>query len=244
VRRLLPDPGPVDPAAAIAEARTRWSATGRPYVIANFVSSLDGRASIDGGSSGLGDAGDREVFRALRACADAVLVGTGTLAAEHYGALVREPSVSALRARLGLPAQPPLVTVTRSGRIPDIPLLDDPESTLIVYCGAAPALGEVAASVHVELRPPEALTLPAVLADLRRTHGIERLLCEGGPSILGDLVAAGVCDELFLTLAPKLAGGDGPAITRPVALDDPPAATLLWVFEQAGSLFLRYRLNG
>ena len=247
MRRLFPDPGPADPAELISALRLAdRSPTDRPYTIANFVTSADGRASVGGGSTGLGDSGDRAVFHALRGCADAVLAGTGTLRAEQYGPLARDPGVTALRACLDLPAQPPLVTISSRDSIPDIPLLSDPASTLILYTSADHDVDgdAVAATVVVERRDPEALTIAAVLADLRTTHGVRLLLCEGGPSIFGELVGAGLCDELFLTLAAKLAGGDGGAITSHLALEQSLALTLCWALEQDGSLYLRYGLHG
>jgi len=243
MRRLFPDPGPVDPTRLIPETLVGRSHGPRPYLVANFVSSVDGRATVDGGSTALGDDGDRRIFRSLRGCADAVLVGTGTLAAEHYGTLARDPAVVAMRARLGLGAQPPLVTVTRSGQLPSIPLLDDPAASVIVYSGVAPSLGDVAATVHVELRDAKGLVLGAVLEHLKAHHGIGLLLCEGGPSILGELVSGGLCDELFLTLAGTLAGGDGPAIIEGLRLPAPRPVELRWVLGQAESLYLRYALR-
>jgi riboflavin biosynthesis pyrimidine reductase len=119
MRRLYPDPAPVDAAALISGLRLADHAPPeRPYTVANFVSSADGRATVDGGSAGLGDDGDKRIFRALRGCADAILAGTTTMGAENYGRLAREPTVVALRARLGLRPQPLAVTVTRSGTIP------------------------------------------------------------------------------------------------------------------------------
>jgi riboflavin biosynthesis pyrimidine reductase len=242
VRQLHPEPGPVDPARLIADLRLGDRAPeDRPYVIANFVTSADGRAAVQGGSTGLGDEGDHEIFRTLRGCADAVLTGTGTLAAEHYGVMAREPEIVALRDRLGLAPQPPLVTVTRSGRVPEIPLLDDPGSTLIVYSGVELELPE--ARARVVTRRTDDLGMPAVLRDLRTVHGIRLLLCEGGPSLFGDLVAEGVADELFLTVAPKLAGGDATAVTAHLDLDRPAEMTLRWALEQDGSLYLRYGLH-
>ena len=245
MRRLSPDPGPVQPDELIAALDLAGRAPAdRPYTIANFVASVDGRASVGGGSTALGDDGDKQIFRALRGCADAVLAGTGTLAAEHYGALARDPAVAALRTRLGLAAQPPLVTITRSGSVPAIPLLDDAGSTLIVYAGAEVDLGrDVAAEVHVVRRDPDALTMGVVLSDLRRSYGVRLLLCEGGPSIFADLVAAGVCDELFLTLAGTLAGGDGGPITNHLKLASPLELQPLWVLSQDASLYLRYGLT-
>jgi hypothetical protein len=93
MRRLFPDPSPADPAQLIPDLRLDERAPAdRPYVIANFVASADGRATVNGGSTGLGDAGDKAIFRTLRGCADAILAGTGTLAAEHYGVLARRSS--------------------------------------------------------------------------------------------------------------------------------------------------------
>jgi riboflavin biosynthesis pyrimidine reductase len=246
MRRLHPDTDPdhpVDPAELIPEALLGASRGHRPYVVANFISSADGRASVDGGSTGLGDDGDRQIFRALRGCAGAVLAGTGTIGAEHYGTLARDPAVVGLRGRLGLAPQPPLVTITRSGRVPEIPLLADPDSTLIVYAGADVELGDVAATVHVERRDPDGMAMGEVLADLHATHGVRLLLCEGGPSLFGELIVAGLCDELFLTLAPMLAGGDGPSITAGMRNQSPQPLDLLWALGQGESLYLRYALR-
>jgi riboflavin biosynthesis pyrimidine reductase len=244
MRRLYPDPAdPVDPIELIPRTLRGLAHGNRPYVVANFVSSADGQATVDGTSTGLGDDGDHQVFRALRGCADAVLAGTRTLGAEHYGQLAREPAIVALRTRFGLSPQPPLVTITRSGHVPEIPLLAEPDATLIVYTGAEVALGDPAATVHVERRDPDGLTPGAVLADLRATHGVRLLLCEGGPTLFAELVAAGLCDELFLTLAPMLVDGDGPTITGPIPARVPRGLELKWVLGQGDSLYLRYALR-
>ena len=97
MRRLLPDPdpGPLDVSQLIAALALGDRATAdRPYTVANMIESVDGRASFDGRSSALGDAGDKQVFRALRSVCDVVLVGPGTLASEHYGRLVRDADVA------------------------------------------------------------------------------------------------------------------------------------------------------
>jgi 5-amino-6-(5-phosphoribosylamino)uracil reductase len=243
MRRLHPEPAPVDPNQLIPESLRDVGGGARPYVVANFVSSADGRVSVDGGSTGLGDDGDKQIFRALRGCAGAVLVGTGTLEAEQYGTLSRHPTVVALRERLGLARQPPLVTITRSGRLPEIPLLKEPAATLIVYSGADIHRPEVAATLKVERRSADGLTPQAVLADLADTYGVQLLLCEGGPSLFGSLVVGRLCDELFLTLAPVLAGGGGPPITGPVDLSDMGRMRRLWTLAEGESLYLRYAIN-
>ena len=247
MRRLLPDPdpGPLDAAALVAELELAdRAAADRPYTIANFIESVDGRASFDGRSSALGDAGDKAIFRALRSVCDVVLAGTGTLAAEHYGRLVRDPQLTALRAQRGLPAQPLLCTVTRSGRVSrEIPLLSDAAARVIIYSGAPLDLGEVAASVEVVRVDPARLTLDSALRDLRSRHDVRLVLCEGGPTVLGQLISGRAIDELYLTLAGKLAGGDGPGIVAGLQLAEPLAMQLCWLLEQDGSLFARYRFE-
>jgi riboflavin biosynthesis pyrimidine reductase len=244
MRRLLPDPdpGPLDVAELIAGlALAEHAPANRPYTVANFIESADGRATFDGRSSALGDDGDKQVFRGLRSVCDVVLAGTGTLAAEHYGRLVRDAGLQAARNRHGLPTQPLLCTVTRSGRVsPEIPLLADADARMIVYSGGAVELGDVAASVEVVRVDPAQLTVAWALRDLRANHGARLVLCEGGPTLLGQLIGQDAIDELFLTLAGKLAGGTGPGIISGLQLAAPLAVSLLWLLEQDGSLFLRY----
>jgi riboflavin biosynthesis pyrimidine reductase len=244
MRRLLPDPdpGPLDVSELIAGLELGNRATAdRPYTVANMIMSVDGRGSFDGRSSALGDAGDKQVFRALRSVCDVVLVGTGTLATEHYGRLVRDADVQAARERHGLAPQPLLCTVTRGGHIPpEIPLLADPDSRMIIYSGAAVDVGDVAATVEVIMVDPSRLSLSSALRDLRVRRPVRLVLCEGGPTVLGQLIGDRAIDELFVTSAGKLAGGTGPAIVTGLTLPDPLAVCLLWLLEQDGSLFLRY----
>ena len=192
MRRLLPDPdpGPLDVAELIAGLALGDRATAdRPYTVANMIESVDGRGSFDGRSSALGDAGDKQVFRALRSVCDVVLVGTGTLAAEHYGRLVRDADVQAARERGGLAPQPLLCTVTRSGHIPPgIPLLADPDARMIIYSGAAVDLGDAAATVEVITVDPSRLSVASALHDLRVRLQARLVLCEGGPTVLGQLI--------------------------------------------------------
>jgi riboflavin biosynthesis pyrimidine reductase len=246
VRRLLPDPhpGPLDVPALIAALRLADRAPAeRPYTVANFVESADGRATFDARSSALGDDGDKQVFRALRAVCDVVLVGTGTLASEHYGRLVRDDALQAARTALGLPVQPLLCTVTRSGSVSrEIPLLADPDARVIVYSGAPTSIGDVAASVEVVTVDPGELTLASALRDLRAHHGARLVLCEGGPTVFGQLIDERAVDELFLTIAGKLAGGGGPTVVSGLTLREPLALSLEWLLEQDGSLFARYAL--
>ena len=243
-RLLYPEPATVEITALLDELRLGERAGAeRPYLVANFVASADGRATFDGRSGPLGDDGDHEVFHGLREQVDAVLAGTGTLRAERYGRLVRTPKRVERRVARGLAPTPLLYIITRSGTLPaDIPLLADPESSVVVYTGA-PVEIEAEAQVEVVHVDPAELTPLTVLRHLRCELGVRSVLCEGGPTLFGALVHAGVVDELFLTLAPMLTGGGmGPSITEEHELPRPAELGLEWALERAASLFLRYRL--
>ncbi|MGI9183484.1 MAG: dihydrofolate reductase family protein [Solirubrobacteraceae bacterium] len=213
-----------------------------PYTVVNFISSLDGRASVGGRSSALGDDGDKAVFRALRRAADAVLVGTGTLGVERYGRIVADPQARERRSARGLPGEPLACTLTRTGSLPlDIPLFAEPEAEVVVFSGQDVDLTGVRARVEVVRLEPEELRFATALAHLRTERGVRTLLCEGGPRVFATLLRERLVDELCLSLAPKLAGGGvAPAITRGPELPGPASVRLDGVLERAGTLFLRY----
>jgi riboflavin-specific deaminase-like protein len=232
-RTLYPEPGDV----ALSELRDGldFPALGdRPYTIANFVASADGRATLSGRSAPLSDDGDRALFGALRERVDAVIVGTGTLRAERYGPLIRDPEARQRRLDRGLEAQPLACVVTRSGALPlDIPLFAEPG--VVAF---APRPIEGVKTVTLE---PSELTLTAVLHRLHADHGVRSLLCEGGPTLFGSLVHEQLVDELFLTIAPKLAGGGtAPTISSGAELAEVATLQLRTALERSGSLFLRF----
>jgi len=215
----------------------------RPYVVCNFVSSADGKATAKGRTALLGGEGDRRMFHLLRTQVDAILAGTGTLRVERYGPLIREPRLAEIRVREQRAAQPLGVVITRSGRVPwDIPLFAANESRVAVYAPAGVEVPSTVAALTVhELVPDDGRDgLAAVLRSLRRDHGVRSLLCEGGPALFTSLVAHDLVDELFLTLAPTLVGGDELGITTGIGLDEPMALRLARALEQDGNLFLRY----
>jgi riboflavin biosynthesis pyrimidine reductase len=241
--QLWPDPGTLEIGAQVGLLGPTGRAASRlPFTVANFVSSIDGRASVQGRSGPLGDDGDKAVFRALRGQVDAVLVGTGTLEAERYGRLIRDPAAREHRLDQDLRSEPLLCIVTRSGSLPlDIPLFDEPEAEVIVFSGQEIRVSGVSAQVEVIRVDPEQLTFAAALAHLRREEGVRALLCEGGPSVFGALLREDLVDQLFLTLAPLLAGGGhAPTIANGPPLPEPAAMHLESVLERAGTLFLRY----
>jgi 5-amino-6-(5-phosphoribosylamino)uracil reductase len=184
VRRLLPEPGPTTVEEQLESYRP-WEGTRaqRPFLAMNFAATVDGRATIGGVSGPIGSDTDTAMLVGLRTRFDAVMIGAGTMRAEHY---------SGLSKRL----------------------------------------------VVVESGPQGRVDLPALLRSLRE-EGVRALLCEGGPTLHGALQAADLVDELFLTIAPKLAGGDAPRIVEG-RLPEVAELELAWLLEQDGELFARY----
>ena len=212
----------------------------RPFVFANMISTADGRAARDGRTATLGSEADTELLVALRAIADAVLIGTGTLRAEGYARLIKREERRARRRAAGLTEDPLAVVMSRRFDVPwDAGLFQAPEQPVLVYTGAeageppdVPAPVEV---VRLEVAGPAEM-----LADLR-ARGVRALLCEGGPTLHGALQAAGLVDELFLTIAPLLTGDDDePNIVEGGRLPEGVELELLSVERTGSEVFLRY----
>lgn len=241
-RQLFPEPAQL-PLAAFPDilASLRDRVSGRPYTVANFVSSVDGRATIGGRTAPLSDAGDRALFHVLREAVDAVMAGTGTLRVERYGRLIKDPAARQRRIDRSLASEPLAAVVSRSGQIPyEIPLFTEPEARIVEFTGATAPRPVAAQRELVSLEPGE-VKLRMVMERLRSDFGVRTLLCEGGPTLFGALVAEGLVDELFLTIAPKLVGGDSnPAILAGPPLPEPAGLELRSALEREGALFLRF----
>ena len=225
MRRLLPVPvDDIDPAVAYADESRRPHADGRPWFIVNMVASLDGATAVTGRSAGLSGPADREVFHALRALAGVVVVGAGTARAEGY----RPPRTAGQSIALVTKAMrfDGLDALLASGRALAITVEDSP---------AGPAGIDVIRAGRGEV------DLHGALVMLRDRTGADVALCEGGPHLNGAAFAAGVVDELCLTISPLVVAG---AANRVVAaqepLDPPVGFTLTQVCESEGSLLLRY----
>lgn len=254
LRRLLPPGQPIGVAsvagglelADLAGARDAE----RPYLVLNMVSTADGRATLSGRSGAIGDEADRALFHALRTVVDAVMAGAGTVRAEGYRRLVRDPADRASRTRRGL-AEEPLACVV-SGRLAlseQIPLLADPHSHVAILTASQASLppGCRARVEYVRCVDDGQLDLPAAMRELRGRFGVRTVLCEGGPHLNAHLLAAGLVDELFLSLAPTLAGGDAMTeslrIVTGIDIEPPVAMELVSAYEHMSHLFLRYRIG-
>lgn len=213
----------------------------RPYLVCNFVASVDGKATAAGRSAPLANEADRQLFHLLRGQVDAVMVGTGTLRVERYGRLVRDPARRERRLQDGLAADPLAIVVSRSFDVPfEIPLFQDPDSRVALYTGSDAQPPSCPAEVMVKRLGAKASDLEHVLREVRREHGVRSILCEGGPLLFGALVAADLVDEMFLTLAPALAGGAELSLTLGGGPPSPLALRLVWALQRDGFLFLRY----
>jgi len=239
----------------------------RPYVISNFVSTLDGVVSLNvkghmgGGAISGCSAQDRMVMGLLRAVADVVIVGAGTLRADPGHVWTAEhifpggaDDYRRLRVALGKPRSPLNVIVSGSGRI-DLGLP-------VFASGTVPTLVVTTTAGHQRLRKqetPESVRIRAVrgrsvitprsiLEQVHRIDAGKLILVEGGPRLLGDFYAARLLDEQFLTLAPQVAGrtaGDrrlSLAMGRTFAPRSPRWGTLIDLRRGGSHLFLRYAI--
>jgi riboflavin-specific deaminase-like protein len=243
MRALLPHPEADIDAEAWVLGERREAPEGRPWVLLNMVTSVDGATSASGRSGGLGSPADRQVFHALRATADVVVAGAGTVRAEHYGPPRVTPELQQWRRERGQAPLPRLAVV--SGRLAlDLadPFFTEAEvHPLVITVDGAPAERlaatrevaqvVVAGSAHVDL---------GSALDQLHALGARTVLVEGGPTLNGQLVAADLVDEVCLTLSPSLVGGashrlavgEGEGGFTPLRLDR--------VLADGDHLFLRY----
>jgi riboflavin-specific deaminase-like protein len=245
-RQLIPEPGTVEVADLMSSLHLEDRAgEDRPYTIVNFISSADGRAAFGGRSGALGDESDRELFHGLREHVDAVFAGTRTLRVERYGRLVRDPERRRRRVEAGRSPEPLACVVTRTGDVPtNAPLFSEPEARIVVFSPVDVDLSGCPAQLELVLVDPGELTLTTVLRRLRFQHGIASLLCEGGPTVFGALLREQLVNELFLTVAPKLAGGgSSPTIASGPELPELRPLEPIWLLERGGALYLRYAVG-
>jgi riboflavin biosynthesis pyrimidine reductase len=233
----------------------------RPWVRANMITSLDGAATAEGRSGGLSGPADRLVFSVLRSLADVILVGAGTARIERYHKMRVSSAFPQLRE--GRSATPPIAVVTRhldldlDGRL----LTSDDDSaeasesgasesgasesglarTVLLTTEAAPAERRAAAARTADVVVAGQADVAASAAvDALAALGHRRILCEGGPTLLSQLAAAELVDELCLTISPVLAGGKAGRIVAPAELGRAAGLTLASVLTDDGYLLCRY----
>jgi riboflavin-specific deaminase-like protein len=241
--RLYPQPGETTPNELVSALDLAARAPAdRPYLVLNMVSTLDGKATIDWRTRGLSSDLDREVFHQLRTQADAVMVGAGTARTERYGRVVKRPELQEKRRAEGLDPDPLAVVVSARLDLPaDLPLLQEPQQRVVLATGSDARLEGTSAQLAYEDTGDD---LPVLMSRLREEHGVRSVLCEGGPTLNSHLLAAGLVDELFLTLSPKLTGGAAAlTIVAGRQLVDPAELELVWALYGGGDLFTRWRVK-
>lgn len=234
IDRVWPDPAAeLDDEALVAPLR-------EPVLRVNFVSSVDGAATRDGLSGGLGDPADRRYFELLRRVADVVLVGAGTVRAEGYGPMRVSDASVAWREANGLSPHPVFAVVSGALDLdPGAPAFTEaPLRPILVTTPGHDTRAFAEVADVVECGAGERIDPDAAVAALRE-RGLTRILCEGGPSLFGALLAADAVDELCVTVEPTLEAGDARRIARG-ALPEPRGLELVHVLRSGSTLLLRY----
>ncbi len=250
MRRLLPAPQgdeTFDTLDALADAYAYPPATAdRPaWLRANMVCALDGAAHHDGLSQPLSSAADMRIFGVLRALADAVVVGAETVRQEGYRPARARAAFAARRAALG---QTPAAAVAVVSGALDLdfasPLFTEAVAPTLVLTGERADPDRVRAArdagAEVLLVGEGTRVDPAEAVRALAARGLVRLLCEGGPRLLGQFTAAGVLDELCLTIAPMVCSGTAPRIMNGPRLPVPERMAPVGILEEDGFLFTRY----
>lgn len=198
-----------------------------PWLRANMVATLDGAANGSDGKTGtINNSSDKRVFDLLRRWSEAIVVGAGTARIEGYGE-----------------SRKPTVVVTRRGHVPERLRDAAPGKVFVATCASAAGLDETRGLLGVDhclVAGDDEVDLAAVRRMLEE-RGMNRLLTEGGPQLLGTLIAAGVVDELCLTVVPDLVSGVHPRITSGPDLDVTLEPRLL--LEERGTLLGRWFVN-
>lgn len=226
--------------------------TDRPYVVLNMVMSADGRVVVERTEHGLGSSTDQRLMRELRYHADVVFSGAETMRTSGSSSRLRDATLEAERTASGRTRNPHAATITRSGNVPiEMAFFTAADFDATVYL-ADDAPPEAQARLRTTRRPvvlvPAADALRAMLRHQRHALGARLALCEGGPTVNGQLFAQGLVDEFFLTIGPVVVSGEG-ALTPVRARMVPTVATLphlelLSAYANPGTseVYLRYRV--
>lgn len=244
VDRLYPSPHP----DASDDDLLDWyaDAPGAAGVVFNFISSVDGSATVHGHSGGLSDPVDQRLLRLLRRLADVLVVGAGTIRVEGYAGELLDDAGRDWREAHGKPARPPVAVVSGSLRL-------DPAAPFFTAAHTPPILftteradprrrAEFGGLAEVVVAGIDTVDPRRVVAELT-DRGFRRIHSEGGPKLFGSFQEAGVVTGLCLTLSPALVGGLGARVTA-WADEHALPLELLHVLRSGSMLFFRYRVLG
>lgn len=235
--RTEPDGEDIDPLDL--QMGYRRARRDRPWVMANFVSTIDGAAVVDGGTTAINDPDDRAMFAAIRAVADFIVVGAETLRTEDYGPVRLDDRYRRMRREKGLDDVPHLVVVSRLLDLdPGARVFADPDRRVMILTGEGAPDDRFSALLDVADVVKLKETDPGDIVHYLRMAGV--ILCEGGPDLWGQFVRADLVDEMALTISPLLAAGEAIRVARGPLADPPLDMRLDDVAYGDRSLFLRY----
>lgn len=216
------------------------------WVRGNMIASIDGGATSDGKSGGLGRDGDRALFAVLRELADVIVVGASTVRVENYTGVRLSPAQRQERQRRGQAEVPPIAVLTRSGRLErDAKLFHRNEVAPLILTSADAVkdtqarLGALAEVLNASGATTDSVDLRVALT-LLSEKGLLRVLTEGGPGVLGMFVEQNVLDEMCLTVAPTLVGGRSARIVTGSAEVHTAMQLEHGLTDDDGYLYLRY----
>lgn len=221
----------------------RAVASGRPWLMINMIETVDGVTEVDGVSGPLGSPGDKDIFGTIRTLPDIILVGSNTAVAEQYNPPSTSVSTKARRLTSGVwpVARIALVSAQLDFDL-TLPMFNRPSQRPIVITttnadtNKVNSIAEVADLIQCGVDSVDLTEALREMADL----GAQRVLSEGGPSLNGALLGAGLVDEVFVTVAPFLGGGQARGIARGNTLSEMEELELRHVLTEDHFLFLRY----
>ena len=207
-----------------------------------MIFSADGAATFGGRAGPLSSETDQQLLKILRGFADVVLVGAATARAEDYGPVRLTEAQQAQRRRHGRIKPPPIAVISRTGELPTRLVSDPDQPPLLVTCGQSPARPDVVGNQRCGVLVAGEGSVDVVRAiALLRSHGLSRILCEGGPTLLDELVDADAVDEICVTLAPKLVAHQPVGLRRrPSQLPMPTMLRLEHALTCDDYVFLKY----
>jgi len=243
VDRLWPDQAlDLDLDAVMADYRPPPSPDGRPAVAINMVTSIDGRAQLEGTAEGLGSRADRRLMRLYRSAFDAIGSGAGTLRATGIWLRVGK-DLAARRAAEGRPPNPTGVLIAGAEPVPTDASWFSGDEPRILVVGATNPMTTAPPGTEL-LRAPDERPAPGWVLDRLAERGVRSLLLEGGPSLNASFLAAGLIDEVCWTVGAMLVGTDAlPMIAGPPYAAEPRRGSLASVLRHEDELFLRYRFE-
>lgn len=236
-----------------AEGATRKAevAEARPFVTANFALTWDARISTRRHTpADFSSPRDKRRLLEIRARCDAILASARTIAVDNMSMGLPDAALRAARLRRRQAPYPLRVLLTASGRIaPGLRIFERDFSPIVIFSTTrmpASVRSALAGRADIWLHDAATVNLPAMLATLRREYRVKSLVCEGGGAVFRSLLAAGLVDEVHVTLCPRLFGGARAPTLTGVAGHFLPRSVPLVLHSMAvadGECFLRYRVQ-